>query len=73
MSYANDVIHQLTIGDWKEADNMLWPHMTSEERNQLAAQVLNDAREAVDDQYEMKQAAKEAALKVAMALLTKLI
>ena len=73
MSFYEDVLKYAVQGQWAEADCVAWGKMTDEERDNLASSVLDEARNAVDREYEREQLAKEVALKIVISLLTSLL
>jgi len=72
-SLYHDFISYAVEGKWTELDAAVWEKMTEEERSVLAKSVLNEAREAVDNQYRRQKTAKETGIKVATSLLLAMI
>ena len=72
-SLFSDFVSYAVDGKWPELDRAVWAKMTQEERDKLAATVLEEARDAVDNQFRRNKEAKKAAIQVATALLTALL
>jgi len=71
--FANRLIGHLLIGDFDAVDEMAWVKMTEAERDAYSRDVLKEAMDEVDRQFELQKMAKEAAFKVATSLLSLLL
>lgn len=69
----NDVVKYAINGEWTELDKVMWSKMNDEERDALSTQILSDAREAVDREFERRKTAREVAIKLATTVLTSLL
>jgi hypothetical protein len=65
-----DFISYAVEGKWTELDEAMWAKMTEDERDQLSDQILQEARVAVDNQYQRNLLARQMAFKVATSLLS---
>jgi len=64
-----DFLSYSVEGKWVELDQKMWSKMTEDERDVLSSQVLEEARQSVDNQYQRDKTARETAIKIASALL----
>jgi len=73
MEFYEDVIANAASGNWTRADELMWPKMTDDEREALASNVLNEARDAVDRSFDRETLLKETVLRITMSLLMTLL
>lgn len=71
--FYEDFISYAVEGKWTELDQKAWSKMTEEERDELSAEILAEARDAVENQFRRNKLAKEIAFKVATSLLSTLL
>lgn len=69
----NTIVEAIGCQDWSRVDRELYGHMTEAERDQLSAQILKDARQAVKRAYETRRTYKTDLLKVAMGIAVSLV
>ena len=72
-AFYQDVMSYAVEGKWTELDELAWKKMTEDERDALSAQILADARDAVDREFERKKFFRECVVRLAGSLLTMLL
>ena len=66
----NDFISYAVDGKWTELDEEMWAKMTEDERDKLSDNILQDARIAVDNQYQRNLLARQMAFKIVTSMLS---
>jgi len=66
----NDFVSYAVDGKWTELDEEMWSKMTEDERDKLSDSILQDARIAVDNQYQRNLLARQMAFKVVTSMLS---
>lgn len=68
--FYNDVLKYCITGEWDQLTAEAWKVMTEDERDAASTQLLQEARDAVDRNFEREKMAREIIFKLALSVLT---